>query len=82
MGASTDKGIFELYVANAGSPIPPRMMETIFQLFVRGTLRPTLQGFGLGLYISHEIANAHGGTLDVVSTEEETRFTFRMPIGR
>ena len=34
---------------------------------------------GLGLYIAHEIATAHGGTLDVASTPEETRFTFRMP---
>jgi signal transduction histidine kinase len=43
-------------------------------------VRPSLQGLGLGLYISSEIAKAHGGSLDVVSTAEETRFTFRMPL--
>ena len=38
------------------------------------------EGLGLGLYIAHEIARAHGGTLNVTSTQEETRFTFRMPL--
>ncbi len=37
-----------------------------------------MQGLGLGLYICHEIATAHGGTLEVSSTPAETRFTFRM----
>jgi sigma-B regulation protein RsbU (phosphoserine phosphatase) len=79
-GATTTDGIFELYVANAGAPIPAAVMESIFQPFSRGSLRPSLQGLGLGLYISHNIAAAHGGTLGVVSTSEETRFTFRMPV--
>ncbi|WP_214679991.1 ATP-binding protein, partial [Escherichia coli] len=35
---------------------------------------------GLGLYIASQIAKAHGGELTVSSTEEETRFTFRMPL--
>jgi signal transduction histidine kinase len=39
-----------------------------------------MQGLGLGLYISSEIAKAHRGTLEVSSTPEETRFTFRMPV--
>jgi sigma-B regulation protein RsbU (phosphoserine phosphatase) len=55
-------------------------LQRIFEPFSRGTLRPSLQGLGLGLYISHEIAKAHGGTLEVVSTDAETRFTFRMPL--
>lgn len=54
------------------------LLQRIFEPFSRGTLRPSLQG--LGLYISSEIAKAHGGTLYVVSTEAETRFTFRMPL--
>ena len=41
---------------------------------------PDHQGLGLGLYIAAEIARAHGGTLDVDSTPEATRFTFRMPL--
>ena len=37
----------------------------------------SLQGLGLGLYISNQIAKAHGGNLTVVSTSVETRFTFQ-----
>jgi signal transduction histidine kinase len=80
MDARTYDGVFELFVSNAGEPIPPQILGSIFEPFSRGSHRPNLQGLGLGLYISHKIATAHGGTLDVVSTPEETRFTFRMPL--
>jgi phosphoserine phosphatase RsbU/P len=33
----------------------------------------------IGLYISNEIAKAHGGTISVISTSDLTSFTFRMP---
>jgi sigma-B regulation protein RsbU (phosphoserine phosphatase) len=81
LGARTNDGYFELFIANAGNPIPPAAMEKIFEPFERGALRASLQGLGLGLYISSEIAKAHGGQLDVTSTPAETRFTFRMPLG-
>ena len=42
-------------------------------------MKQSLQGLGLGLYIASEIARAHGGTLYVNSSADETRFTFRMP---
>jgi signal transduction histidine kinase len=80
MGATTMAGWFEVFVANAGDPIPSVALESIFEPFSRRAFRPNLQGLGLGLYISHEIAEAHGGKLDVVSTPVETRFTFRMPL--
>lgn len=78
--ASTENGTFELSVSNAGNPIPPATMQQLFQPFYRGTVKKSLQGLGLGLFIASEIARAHGGALDVNSTAEETRFTFRMPI--
>jgi signal transduction histidine kinase len=68
-----------LHVANAGAPIPPATLARIFQPFTRGEDRPSRQGLGLGLYIAHQIAVAHGGTLEAESTADETRFTFRMP---
>ena len=76
--ASTRAGLFELSVANAGDPIPPATIERLFQPFFRTPARTHHQGLGLGLYIASEVARAHGGTLDVTSTPEETRFTLRM----
>jgi sigma-B regulation protein RsbU (phosphoserine phosphatase) len=72
---------FELSVGNRGEPIPAATMARLFQPFYRGDVRPSAQGLGLGLYISAQIAEAHGGTLSVSSDPSETRFTFRMPLG-
>ena len=78
--ASTENGMFELSVANAGEPIPQAAMANLFEPFFRGQVRASLQGLGLGLHIASEIAKAHEGTLTVTSTAEETRFTFLMPL--
>jgi sigma-B regulation protein RsbU (phosphoserine phosphatase) len=80
--ASTADGEFRLSVANAGDPIPPEVIARLFHPFFRGATRSSRNGLGLGLYIASEIAKAHGGTLEVTSTPEETRFTFTMPAGR
>jgi signal transduction histidine kinase len=79
VGASSQKGIFELWVSNQGEPIAAEMRDSLFQPFFRGNRRPSQQGLGLGLYIASTIAEAHGGALEVSSSPEETRFTFRMP---
>lgn len=80
VGATTDGSHFELWVENAGAPIPAEAMATLFQPFFRGEARSSRQGLGLGLYIAHEIARAHGGTLKAQSDETGARFTFRMPL--
>ncbi|HMJ13506.1 MAG TPA: GAF domain-containing sensor histidine kinase [Polyangiaceae bacterium] len=79
--ASTAGGAFQLTVSNKGEPIPLAALEQLFQPFFRGAVRPNQQGLGLGLYIASEIAKAHAGTLEAVSTPAETTFTFRMPLG-
>jgi signal transduction histidine kinase len=66
-------------VANSGAPIPASILGNLFQPFSRATARAGQEGLGLGLYIASEIAHAHGGSLSVDSSMEETRFTFRMP---
>jgi len=77
--ARSDDSGFELSVANLGEPIPPDIVDRLFQPFSRASTEPGQQGLGLGLYIALEIARAHEGSLNVVSSPEETRFTFRMP---
>ena len=80
VGASTEAGIFELWVANAGDPIPDAAMEKLFEPFFRGDVRDSRQGLGLGLHIASQIAQAHGGRIAVTSTPEQTRFVFTMPL--
>ena len=77
--ARAEGGQFELCVANAGDPIEPSALDRLFQPFFRGKVRGSREGLGLGLYICAEIAKAHGGTIDVTSDAEMTRFTLRMP---
>jgi signal transduction histidine kinase len=78
--ARTADGGFELWVANAGEPIPAAAYDRLFQPFARASVHAHHQGLGLGLYIAAEIARAHGGELSVRSDAVETRFTLRMPL--
>lgn len=65
---------------NMGDPIPEEAMEKLFQPFSRGEVRSSLQGLGLGLYISSQIAEAHDGKLTAKSIGRQTTFTFQMPM--
>lgn len=78
--AAVEKDALVISVENGGDPIPPYALSKLFQPFERGSLSPSLQGLGLGLYISSEIARAHGGFLTAASGPEKTVFTFRMPL--
>lgn len=71
---------FKLSVANSGKKIPAASLQNLFKPFFREGLNKNDQGLGLGLYISSEIAKAHGGSLEVSSTDQETRFTFNIPL--
>jgi signal transduction histidine kinase len=78
--AATYPNSFELFISNSGRKISDEAMKHLFQPFYCGSIQPSMQGLGLGLYIASEIAKAHGGALDVISTDEEIRFTFLMPL--
>ncbi|WP_333606243.1 sensor histidine kinase [Novosphingobium sp.] len=81
--ASQDADVI-LSVHNEGTPIPPDALATIFDPLVRYTTpeaakRRTQGSIGLGLYIVRAIVGAHGGTVSVVSMNEGTTFTVRLP---
>jgi len=79
IAAVSGNGEFKLSVANTGDKIPDAVLERLFQPFYRGEAAPNHQGLGLGLYIAFEIAEAHGGSLGVTSTDEETIFNLIIP---
>jgi signal transduction histidine kinase len=75
----SDTDGFALSVSNQGPAIPAEMHARLFAPFTRGNVREEQRGLGLGLYIVAEIARAHGGTVDLLSNDAQTRFTFRIP---
>ena len=70
-------------VANYGPAIEHSVMEQMFRPLWRGMdrgkSRSSEDGLGLGLYIVHEIARAHGGEVSARSGGGETVFTVRLP---
>ena len=78
--AHTRGDSFVFSVTNGGVPIPAEARAQLFQPFFRGAVRRSQHGLGLGLFIVSEIAKAHGGTMEVMSDETETRFVFSMPL--
>jgi signal transduction histidine kinase len=69
-----------LTVRNGGS-VPPHVLGSLFEPFrSRGGQRATRAGLGLGLYISRQLVEAHGGGLEVRSSPDEgTCFTVALP---
>jgi two-component system, NtrC family, sensor kinase len=67
----------EIKVADNGNGISQKILDKIFQPFF--TTKPTGQGTGLGLSLSHDIVKAHGGELKVETKEGEgTTFTIEL----
>ncbi|MGB5825158.1 MAG: HAMP domain-containing sensor histidine kinase [Pseudomonas mandelii] len=72
-----------LTVHNYGAPIPEEAIGTIFDPLVRSAdeqLGQPSTSLGLGLFIVKEVVDAHGGTIEVSSSEAEgTLFTVVLP---
>lgn len=65
-------------VCNWGPPIPETAQRHLFEPFRRASQRRG--GLGLGLHIVHLIVTAHGGTIEVRSSEQEgTAFLVQLP---
>ena len=72
-----------LAVRNTGAPISPEDLPHVFDRFYRADKARTgsAGGHGLGLAIARAIAEEHGGTLTVASTQAEgTVFTATLPL--
>lgn len=76
----TDDNYIEMYVRDFGKGIDPRYHQSIFDHYFRvpGT---KVQGSGLGLSISKDFVEAHGGTLTVESEiGKGSCFTLRLKL--
>jgi PAS domain S-box-containing protein len=78
--AQGDKAV--LVVADHGSGIPPEVLPRMFDRFERGAPRTQYGGLGLGLYITREIVEAHGGTIRAENMPSGgARFVVELPLG-
>ncbi|MBF5045962.1 GAF domain-containing sensor histidine kinase [Aggregicoccus sp. 17bor-14] len=66
-------------VQDQGPGIAPELLPHLFERFAAG---PQSTGLGLGLYLAHRIAAAHGGSLQVESVPGKgARFELSLPLG-
>jgi len=73
---------FVLSVHNGGPAIPDAIRAHLFAPMQRGSTPgdPRVRSVGLGLYIVKSIVEAHGGRIEVRSTDEEgTTFVVSIP---
>lgn len=79
-----DAEFLSLEVMNAGDPIPPDLLQVIFDPLVQlptGESDPIPStNLGLGLFIAREIVLAHGGNINASSSAQSgTTFTVKLP---
>ncbi|MHB1549923.1 MAG: sensor histidine kinase [Vulcanimicrobiaceae bacterium] len=70
-------------VTDRGIGIPEAEIATVFARFGRATnaRRKGIGGSGVGLYVARKIVEVHGGTISVVSKENEgSTFTISLPV--
>jgi signal transduction histidine kinase len=67
-------------VWNSGAGIPTEDLPRVFDRFYRGR-QPHAGGSGIGLTVARDLAEAHGGTIDVASAARQgTTFRLRLPL--
>lgn len=80
---SHDKEKVKVFIKDTGVGIPKGQYERVFTKFFRGpnVMRLETEGSGLGLFITKNIVEAHGGKIWFKSEENKgTTFYFTLPI--
>lgn len=79
--ASAVGNMVTLIVRDEGKGIPADSLERLFERFERGSNAENVTGLGLGLFITRQIVEGHGGTIRVESeVGEGTSFIVRLPL--
>jgi signal transduction histidine kinase len=75
-----DAATSTIEVHNLGKPIPEGLRARVFDAFRRSEDTGISDSIGFGLHIARKIVLAHGGSIEVRSSEAEgTTFTVRLP---
>jgi PAS domain S-box-containing protein len=75
-----DAGAVRIHVRDHGIGIAPEHQARIFDKFVRFVSERSYKGFGLGLWITSQLVEAHGGTIRVTSKfGEGSTFVVELP---
>jgi signal transduction histidine kinase len=76
-----EPGIVELSVRDRGRGIPPEVRERIFERFSQVYPNDAAQGLGLGLWVSRQVVELHGGQIEVESPADGgTRVVVTLPV--
>ena len=67
-------------VRDAGPGVPAVEREVIFQAFRRGSNASSYDGSGLGLYLCRQLAERHGGTLELEPSTRGAVFALSLPL--
>ena len=70
-------------ITDYGIGIPRHQQAKVFDLYFRAATAPAnhYAGLGLGMYISKNIVDRHGGTMELVSEEGQgSTFRFSLPM--
>jgi signal transduction histidine kinase len=79
--AQPDASMIQLSISDSGIGIPAEHKERIFERFYQAHKGDVVGGLGLGLFISRQIIQMHGGTIHVESlTPKGTRFVITLPV--
>ncbi len=71
----------KIVVLDGGRGIAPQDLDRIFGQFERAVDKRAVPGLGLGLFISRQIVDAHGGSISVSSVVGEgSAFTVTLPL--
>lgn len=79
--AGPDTSRIMVQISNQGKTIPPEKLGRIFEQFFRldSSRSSSTGGAGLGLAISKEIVELHGGSIQAESADEQIIFTLWLP---
>jgi signal transduction histidine kinase len=72
----------EIQIKDEGIGIKPEDIDKLFERYYRVQGNHTISGFGIGLYLSAEIIERHGGQIWAESEEGKgSVFHFTLPLG-